>query len=257
MNATNFDQAEIARQKELFEAIHEKYAEATTDQYAEAYKEEFIYQPILSELEDARSLMELASGVGTAAGWMAAHHPDLEISGCDISESACEEFRERHDRPCYVWDLTKPVEVEETYDAVLVMGGIHHLVADLPMAFENIAKMLNPGGKLIMSEPNADFILEPARQLWYKLDTENFDAENEHALSHPKLAESYAKGLTPTSVRYIGGPAYFLLLQNWVLRVPNGTKKYLAPVLMGLERGWHKLPGRLPFSTFVAVWEKQ
>ncbi|MFU7527853.1 class I SAM-dependent methyltransferase [Qipengyuania sp. ASV99] len=256
MNATNFDKSEIARQKELFEAIHEKYSEATTDRYAEAYKEEFLYGPILAELQDAATLMELASGVGSASGWMRDHHPGLEISGCDISESACNEFTERHNRPCYLWDVTKPVEAKETYDAVLVMGGIHHLVADLPMAFENIAKMLNPGGKLIMAEPNADFILEPVRKLWYKIDTGNFDAENEHALSHPKLVRDHAQGMTPGTVRYIGGPAYFLLLQNWVLRVPNGAKKFMAPALMTLERAYHRLPGKFPFSTFVACWQK-
>lgn len=245
-----------ARQKQMFEDMHDRYSEATTDRYAEAYKEEFIYRPVLRELEGAKSLMELASGVGSASGWMRDHHPDLEISGCDISESAAREFTERHDRPCFVWDLTRPIEPEETYDAVLVMGGIHHLVADLPTAFANISRLLNPGGKLIMTEPNADFVLEPLRKLWYKLDTDHFDAENEHALSHPKLAKEHAGSLTPSSLSYVGGPAYFLLLQNWVLRIPNGTKKFIAPALMVAERLYHRLPGRLPFSTFVAVWEK-
>ncbi|MGB3710128.1 MAG: class I SAM-dependent methyltransferase [Erythrobacter sp.] len=256
MNATNIDQTELARQKELFEAIHEKYSQATTDRYAEAYKEEFIYRPILSELDGAHSLMELASGVGSASGWMRDHHPDLEISGCDISESACEDFTARHGRPCYVWDLTKPIDISQTYDAVLVMGGIHHLVADLAMAFENISRMLNPGGKLIMAEPNADFMLEPVRRAWYRIDKGNFDAENEHALSHPELARDHACGLTPVTVRYIGGPAYFVLLQNWVLRMPGGVKKWLAPAIMATERVWHRLPGRLPFATFIAVWQK-
>ena len=256
MNMIHLSKTDTARQKELFEAIHEKYASATTDRYAEAYKEEFIYRPILAELAGARSLMELASGVGTASGWMRDHHPGLSISGCDISQSACDAFTARHARPCYAWDLTKPVEIVQTYDAVLVMGGIHHLVADLPMAFDNIARMLNPGGKLIMAEPNADFVLEPLRTLWYRLDKTNFDADNEHALSHPQLSRDHAKGMRPIAVRFIGGPGYFVLLQNWVLRMPGGTKKWLAPAIMRAERIWHRLPGKLPFATFIAVWQK-
>lgn len=248
---------QTARQKELFEGIHDIYSEATTDQFAEAYKQEFIYRPILAELRGAKSLMELASGVGSASGWMRDHLPGLEISGCDISESAAREFTERHDRPCHVWDLTQPIAPQETYDAVLVMGGIHHLVADLPTAFANIARLLNPGGKLIMTEPNADFVLEPLRKLWYRLDTAHFDADNEHALSHPRLAADHGASFRPGSLRYIGGPAYFLLLQNWVLRIPNSTKKHLAPALMAGERLYHRLPGRLPFSTFLAVWHKR
>lgn len=247
----------VASQKQLFEAIHERYRDATTDQYAEAYKEEFVYGPILEHLEGARSMMEIASGVGTASGWMHAKMPELQISGCDISEVAASDFEALHGRPCYVWDLTTPIEPKETYDVVLVMGGIHHLVANLSQAFENIDRLLNPGGKLIMMEPNAEFLLEPLRRLWYRLDKQHFDAENEHALSHSKLVSGYAHSLFPSSLSYVGGPAYFLLLQNWVLRLPSGTKKWLAPAFMVIERLYHKLPGRYPFATFTACWTKR
>ena len=247
---------EVESQKQLFEAMHDRYSEATTDQFAEAYKEEFIYRTFLRNLDGVESLMELASGVGTASGWLRDHKPGLQISGCDISEAAAKDFTARHGRPCYVWDLTVPIEPEETFDAVLVVGGIHHLVADLPTAFANIHRMLKPGGKLIMSEPNADFMLEPLRKVWYKLDKQHFDADNEHALSHPLLAQQHAQGFEPVSLTHIGGPAYFLLLQNWVLRVPNATKKWMAPPLMVAERIYHRLPGRFPFATFIACWQK-
>ncbi|MBO9580831.1 MAG: class I SAM-dependent methyltransferase [Sphingobium sp.] len=249
-------EADIATQKQLFEAIHDRYTEATTDRFAEAYKEEFLYRPILDFLGESESLIELASGVGTASGWMREQRPGLEISGCDISESAARDFTARHGRPCYVWDLTKPIEPPNRYDAVLVMGGIHHLVGDLPTAFANIGKLLKPGGRLIMTEPNADFVLEPMRQFWYRVDKQHFDAENEHALSHPRLVRDHAGELKPVGLTYFGGLAYFLLLQNWVLRIPNGSKKWLAPALMASERLYHKLPGRLPFASFIACWQK-
>lgn len=248
--------AELAVQKQLFEGIHEVYSEATTDRFAEAYKEEFFYRPMLEYLGDAQSLMELASGVGTAAAWMRAQRPNLHIAGCDISEAAARDFTARHGRPCFVWDLTKAIEPEQRYDAVLVMGGIHHLVLDLGTAFANIDRLLNPGGRLIMMEPNADFVLEPLRRLWYRTDKKHFDADSEHALSHPRLARDYAGALRPFGVTYFGGPAYFLLLQNWVMRIPNGSKRWMAPVLMRTERLYHRLPGRLPFASFVACWQK-
>ena len=246
----------IAAQKQLFESIHDVYTGSTTDLISEAYKEEFFYRPMLDYLGDAESLMELASGVGTAAGWMRSRRPHLKIAGCDISQSAADDFTERHGQPCFVWDLTKPIDPAEQYDAVLVMGGIHHLVMDLPMAFANVDRLLNPGGRLIMMEPNADFILEPLRQLWYRTDKKHFDAESEHALSHPRLVRDHAGVLKPVGVTYVGGPAYFLLLQNWVMRIPNGSKRWLAPPLMSAERLYHRLPGKLPFASFVACWQK-
>ena len=256
MNTNVNTHAELAAQKQLFESIHEVYSEATTDRVSEAYKKEFFYHPMLEYLGEARSLIELASGVGTAAGWMREQRPDLEIAGCDISESAARDFATRHGQPCFVWDLTKPIEPEKRYDAVLVMGGIHHLVMDLPTAFANIDRLLNPGGRLIMMEPNANFVLEPLRRLWYRTDTKHFDSDSEHALSHPRLARDHTGALRPVGVTYVGGPAYFLLLQNWVLRIPNGAKRWIAPVLMAGERLYHRLPGKLPFASFVACWQK-
>jgi SAM-dependent methyltransferase len=246
-----------ATQKELFEAIHNRYYDATTDKYAEAYKDEFVYRPVLSELGTPKSLIELASGVGSASGWFRKHIPGLDISGCDISDSAAKDYRTVHDAPCHVWDLTKPIIPERTYDAVIVMGGIHHLVADLSMAFANIARLLNPGGRLVMVEPSADFVLEPLRQLWYKIDKANFDADNEHALSHDPMFKEFGADFNLRNVRAFGGPAYFLLLQNWVLRVPGTAKAWIAPPLMAFERLYHRLPTKAPFSSFIATWEKR
>ena len=248
--------ADTATQKALFEAIHDEYYEATTDKYAQAYKDEFGFDWMFEQLGDAQSLIELASGVGTGAAAMKERRPSLAIEGCDISESAARDFTAIHGTPCHVWDLTKPIEPCRTYDAVLVLGGIHHLVADLPTAFSNIRNLLNPYGVLIMGEPNADYFLEGARQLWYRLDKSHFDPSNEHALSHDRLHAEFGEGFSVRAVRYVGGPAYFLLLQNWVLRIPTRTKKWVAPALMAIERGYNLLPGRLPFASFMAAWHK-
>jgi SAM-dependent methyltransferase len=243
-------------QKILFEKIHDRYYESTTDIFSESYKIEFIYPWILRQLGDATSLIEMASGVGTGAGWLRTQRPDLYVEGCDISESAAKGFTEAHGQPCHVWDLTRPIDPARTYDVALVMGGIHHLVANLPVAFANIRKLLNPGGRLIMTEPNADFILEPARKLWYKLDKSNFDVANEHALSHAHLLKTHGLGFRRIDVRYMGGPAYFLLLQSWVLRMPAPAKRWIAPSLTALERLYHHLPPPFPYATFMASWQK-
>lgn len=257
INPANLDMVTkgTTRQKQLFEEIHEKYYEASDDPVARAYKEEHVYKKVLEQLGDAESLIEIASGIGAAAGWLKRHRPQLEIAGCDISECAAEDFRRLHHRPCYVADLTQPFDAGEKFDAVIVMGGIHHLVADLDMAFANIRALLKPGGRLIMAEPNSDYFLEPFRKIWYNLDRSNFDSGNEHALSHTQLFREYGKGFRERDLTYFGGIAYYLLTLNWVLRIPNRAKHFAAPFLMRAERLYHKLPGRLPFASFIACWE--
>ncbi len=256
ITADNAAAVSTDRQKELFEEIHEKYYEASSDEAAREYKRKYVFEPVREMLGDAKSVMELASGTGATVGWLRDRNPALEITGCDISEKAAEDFRELHGRPCYVADLTKPFETGEQYDALIVMGGIHHLVADLPSTFRNIHGMLKPKGRLIMAEPNSDYFLEPLRKLWYRLDTSNFDSGNEHALSHKKLFREHGEGFNVVDLRYFGGIAYYFLTLNWVLRLPNSSKKHTAPFLFNVEEMYHKLPGRLPYASFIACWEK-
>lgn len=246
-----------SRQKEIFESIHEEYYATTADYYAQSYKEKHLYSRVEHLLGDATTVMELASGKGETSGWLRGRNPSLLITGCDISEPAAKDYTALHGRPCFVADLTKPFEHREKYDAVIVMGGVHHLVEDLNTAFDNIANLLVPGGKLIMAEPNADYFLNPIRRLWYKIDKKNFDAATEEALSHSGLFAAHGQKFRKVAVSYLGGPAYFLLTMNMFLRLPNVSKRVSAPTLMAIERLFEKLPGRLPFAAFVACWERR
>ena len=63
-------------------------------------------------------MIELACGKGEASGWLKGRNPDLEITGCDISELAAADYRSIHRRPCFVADLTIPFDHSEKYDAV-------------------------------------------------------------------------------------------------------------------------------------------
>src|SRR5439155_8977503 len=45
------------------------------------------------------------------------------------------------------------------FDVVVVSFGIHHLVIDLDTAMANIAGAIKSGGALIISEPNANYLL--------------------------------------------------------------------------------------------------
>lgn len=250
-----FAAARASRQKEIFETIHEGYYESGHDPVASAYRDRYINNHVLAYLGDCRSVIELACGKGAMVGWLKQHRPSLRIAGCDISERAAEDFRALHDGPCYVADLTKPFKVEETYDAVVIMGGIHHLVADLDAAFANIRALLNPGGRLIMAEPNSDYFLEPIRKIWYRLDQQNFDADSEHALSHGKLFGAHGFDYEVQGTSYFGGVGYHLLMLNYFLRIPNRIKQKMAPLLMWIERGYHRLPGKYPYASFIACWQ--
>jgi SAM-dependent methyltransferase len=245
-----------SRQSEIFDAVHDRYYASSADEYADAYNAEFKNRWFLEQLGDSRSLIEIASGEGVMAGWLRDQRPGLEIAGCDISERAVEGFKRRNQADCFLADMTKPFDIGRTFDTVLVCGGIHHLVTDLPTAFANIRNLLNDGGRLIMIEPNANYFLEPFRKFWYALDKSNFDASSEHALAHDRMFRTYGEGFTVADVTYRGGPAYYLATLNYILRIPQAAKRWLSPPAMVAERLWHKLPGRLPHAYFLACWQK-
>ncbi len=245
----------MAGQMELFSTIHDKYYESTTDAFAIAYREETSLNPLDQLLDaDVERVFELAAGDGFASRWLKNRRPHIQISGTDISEKAANDYRAKTGSECFVADFTKPFDVEQKVDAVIVMGGIHHFVADLDTAFENIRRMLKPNGILIMAEPNADYFLQPLRSLWYRLDRKNFDHATEWALSHNDLLKRYADHFVCESISYKGSPGALLMMHNWALRIPQSFKPWYARPVMAIDRAWHRLPGRLPFNFFVAKW---
>jgi len=105
-----------------------------------------------------------------------------------------------------------------------------------------------------MAEPNADYYLQPLRDLWYRMDKSNFDAANEHALSHGKLFAEHGNDYDLDGVVYFGGIANYFLVLNYILRIPNSLKKLVATPFMLIEKLYHKLPGKLPYASFIACW---
>ena len=106
-----------------------------------------------------------------------------------------------------------------------------------------------------MVEPNSEFLLESVRKLWYRAD-KYFQAETESALAHDQILRRGATRFRLDSLRFFGGPAYFLLLSSLLFRLPIGLKPILQKPLFALETLFNHLPGRAPFPAFMARWRR-
>ena len=60
----------------------------------------------------------------------------------------------------------------------------------------------------------------------------------------------------PFAVWHMGGPAYFLIYNSMIFRVPQKWKHFAVPVLFPLERAYNHLPGKVPFPYFIARWRR-
>ena len=246
------------RQKAHYESIHDDYDRHYFDDASMQFREQFIYDVLLKgvDLKNKR-MADLCSSSGNNSKAVKAREPSLDITGFDISAKAVEAYRELNDADAYELDLTKgEIPDVEPFDIAMVIGGLHHCVVDLEGTFKTLAKIVKPGGTLLMYEPNAKYVLEGARAFWYKFDR-YFDAETEAALDHDRIAKMAQDDFVPQSVKYMGGPAYFLIYNSLITRMPQQTKDVLKAPIFGAERAYNKLPGKRAYPYFIANWKRR
>jgi SAM-dependent methyltransferase len=250
-------QPESLRQKTHYEQIHDAYEAHYYDGTALRYRDEFILSPLLAGVDlNDRDLLDVASGSGHNTLLLRRRFPRMRAAGLDISEAACAAYRQATGADAIAGDLTAPLRLDRTFDAAIVIGGLHHCIVNLPQVMDNLAAALKPGGLLCMMEPSADTVLQSMRERWYRRDR-YFDAPTERALSHDDLVAMADRRFEPELVRFVGGPAYFLILNSLVLRVPLRAKPWLAPIVFPLERAFNRLDLRPAAPIFLARWRRR
>lgn len=247
---------ESSRQKSHYTEIHDAYEKHYYDTSSMKYRSRFIYDWLFDKLDlNHGRIADLACGSGHNSLAAMERFRGVRTVGFDISEPACESYRRITGNPAHAIDLTRPGDFSEQFDAALVVGGLHHCVADLPQTLRNIASMLKPGGYLLMMEPSADFVLNVVRDKWYASD-KYFDAQTEQALSHNELLKQASPFFQDEAVRYFGGLAYFLILNSLIMRVPLGIKPILWPVVKPVEIAFSNIPIHGLYPCFLARWKR-
>jgi ubiquinone/menaquinone biosynthesis C-methylase UbiE len=244
------------RQKAHYEHIHDEYEAHYYDACSLRYREQFILAPLLSGIDlNDRDVIDVASGSGYNTLLTRQRFPSLRPVGLDISDSACEAYRRVTGSEAIQGDLTRPMEHPGSFDAALAIGGLHHCVVNLPQAIDNLVRLVKPNGVLLMMEPSSDGVVERLRNRWYRRD-HYFDAQTEHALSHDELLRLANGRFRAEVVRFIGGPAYFLILNSLILRVPLNAKPAVAAATWPLERAFNALNSRTAAAAFIARWRR-
>jgi SAM-dependent methyltransferase len=241
------------RQSAHYDAILGEYDDHYGDAASLRYRDRFFMEPLLDGLDlDGLDIADLASGSGHTTTLLKARFPRARIVGFDVAEQAVRAYRQRTGCECSIWDLTTPPRRIASFDVAVVVGGLHHCAASVGSALENIACCLRPHGLLLMVEPSRDTWWESARRAWYRRD-HYFEASTEAALSHQRLLH-VTNRFECMHVRYMGGPAYFLVYNSLVFRLPPRLKAAIAAPLMAIEPWVNKLPTTRAFPYFVAQW---
>lgn len=109
------------------------------------------------ELLGAKRVLEIGSGTGDMAAYLAAHS-SAEIVAVDISPAFVADARARHVAPNLRFELfdlldDAPPPFGE-FDMVCGNGILHHLVMRLPQVLTSLRSLTRPGGGLAFIEPN-------------------------------------------------------------------------------------------------------
>ena len=244
------------RQTQHYEAIHEDYERHYYDSSAMAFRDKFIYDVLFAGLDlNGKIVADLASGSGHNSVAVRRRFPGANVVGFDISSKACEAYERNTGAKAHQIDLMSGSDYGVRADVAMVFGGLHHCAANLPQTFKTAAHIVRPGGLFLMFEPNRQYFLEGARQAWYRLD-KYFDQETEAALNHGAMAKLASEYFSPTLCRYMGGPAYFLIFNSLLFRLPERVKTGIAPPLFVLEGLYNVLPGCWWYPYFVARWHR-
>src|SRR2546422_5606234 len=164
------EQPAALRQKQHYETIHDDYERHYYDAPSMAFRNQFVYDILFAGIDlNGKVVADLASGSGHNSLAVLQRFPRATVVGFDISSKGCEAYEKSTGGRAYQIDLMSGADYGVRADVAMVFGGIHHCATNLPQTFKTAAHIVRPGGLFLMYEPNRQYILEGARQLWYRL----------------------------------------------------------------------------------------
>jgi len=242
----------ILDQKKRYDAEASQHAEHYNDEYTQMYRDEFIRGPLFKENLKGMYILDAMCASGIETGYLI--KKGAKVVGVDISQKNVNEYNKRWGKSCFLNSIHKTDFSNNTFDAIYICGGLHHVLPLLNETILEIHRILKPGGLFYFVEPNKDTWVNKIRKLWYSIDSKF--ADDEEAISYNNTLKPFlSKGFKEKSLNFGGNIAYIVIAQSLALGIPKRYKKYLTPITFFLERVFSKLP-IVPKLFFTAVWKK-
>jgi len=101
-------------------------------------------------------ILEYGCGIGLNLRYFRKHFPQVEISGCDISQSSIDvASRQNSGSELFIIDPENLKLRKEKYDLIFVSCVFHHIAPELRAeSFSYITNLLKPGGEFYIFEHN-------------------------------------------------------------------------------------------------------
>lgn len=242
-------------QREHYNRISEQYEAHYSDASSRQYRLKFILQPMFEGIKlSGMSVLDAMCGSGQTAEYLLSR--GALVTGLDISSEAIAAFQRQ-------WPSCRGVcrsiidsgLIGESFDCVVVVGGLHHMHPQVSEAVREIGRVLKPGGYFCFMEPHSRSVPDLVRKRWYKHDP--FFSDNEAAIDLEALKREFSSTFKFKREAYMGNVGFLLVLNSMIFRIPLRFKPIYTPTLLSLEAMINKIQGRLVSCFVVAQWQKR
>ena len=242
----------IKDQIKKYDAQATQHSKHYNDKYTQMYRDEFVRAPLFKEDLKGMYILDAMCASGTETGFLI--KKGANVVGVDISQKNVDEYNRLWGKPCFLNSIHKTRFSDNTFDAIYINGGLHHVLPILNETILEVHRILKPGGLFYFMEPNKDTWINKMRSFWYKMDSRF--ADDEEAISYKNTLKPFLSvGFKERSINFGGNFAYIIIGQSLVLGIRPQYKKFLAPISFFLERVFNKLPFT-PKLFISAVWKK-
>jgi SAM-dependent methyltransferase len=243
-----------AAQRAHYNRIAARYEAHYDHPATRRYRERFIEAPLLDGLDlSGREVLEAMCGSGLTTPGLLAR--GARVTGLDISEACIESFRARWPQCRAVCaSISNSGLASESFDAVVVVGGLHHLQPDIDPAIDEIHRLLRFGGAFCFVEPHTGSLPDWFRQGWYKRDS--LFMRNEASVDVERLKARNAGRFEFTQELYSGSLGFLLVYNSMVFRIPLWLKDWYTSPVLRLESLIGRLQGKRSACLVIARWRK-
>jgi SAM-dependent methyltransferase len=241
-------------QKAHYDVLIDRYERHATDSWTRRYRRLFIDEPLLEGIElKGSSVLEAMCGSGHSTALLLER--GAHVTGLDVSREAISLFKRKWPHcDAVVGSILDELLQPESFDVVVVVGGLHHVHPEVDEAVLHIWKLLKPGGFFCFSEPHTSSLIDHARKLWY--DRDPLFESNERAIDIAALRKTNENRFEIVQEKYFGNVAHTLVLNSMVLRVPRWLKRLYARPAMWLEKLLNPVLGRRLSCSVSCQWRR-
>ncbi len=229
-------------QRSYYNAIAETYDSHFASPQALAYRNR-LYTDVFAGINLAgMRVLDVACGGGENSIFF--RERGCDVVGVDISDAQCRIFRRRFPGSLVVTGSMAELAFAEGSFDVVVTESLHHSHPNLDRTLAEISRVLKPGGRFLLWEPEAGSLFDRARKLWYRFDPSYFQ-DNEQSIDIDHVVSALGDRFMVERTEYGGNIAHLFVLNSMHFRIPPRLVRLYARGAMALEFLLNRLATRL------------